>query len=60
VRYDGLIGKFFSLPSLTGKSRLFGDDFAQMEFGTGAVKVTPRTTPTTLKQVCEITCPKSR
>ncbi len=40
-RYAGLIGKMIDLP-LTGRAiPLIADDYAKMEFGTGAVKVTP-------------------
>ncbi len=40
-RYQGLIGKALKLPLVGREIPLIGDDFAEMEFGTGAVKVTP-------------------
>jgi valyl-tRNA synthetase len=44
-RYEGLVGKHLSLP-LTGRTiPLIADEYAQMEFGTGAVKVTPAHDP---------------
>ncbi|MES2464184.1 MAG: valine--tRNA ligase, partial [Armatimonadota bacterium] len=44
-RYEGLIGKHFNLPLTDRSIHLIGDDYAQMEFGTGAVKVTPAHDP---------------
>ena len=44
-RYEGLVGKQLTVP-LTGRTvPLIADDYAQMEFGTGAVKVTPAHDP---------------
>ncbi|MBC8104305.1 MAG: valine--tRNA ligase [Cytophagales bacterium] len=40
-RYEGLIGKRLKLPLTDREIPLIGDDYAQQEFGTGAVKVTP-------------------
>lgn len=45
VRYDGLIGKTLTLPLVNREIPLIGDSFAQVEFGTGAVKVTPAHDP---------------
>ena len=45
ARYDGQIGKMLQLPLTDRKIPLIGDDYAQMEFGTGAVKVTPAHDP---------------
>ena len=44
-RYEGLIGKHFALPLTDRQIPLIGDDYAQMDFGTGAVKVTPAHDP---------------
>jgi valyl-tRNA synthetase len=44
-RYKGQIGKTLTLPLVGREIPLIGDDFAQMEFGTGAVKVTPAHDP---------------
>ena len=44
-RYKGLIGKTLSLPLTDRTIPLIGDSFAQIEFGTGAVKVTPAHDP---------------
>jgi valyl-tRNA synthetase len=44
-RYAGQIGKTFVLPLVGREIPLIGDDFAQIEFGTGAVKVTPAHDP---------------
>jgi valyl-tRNA synthetase len=44
-RYEGLIGKELLLPLTGRRIPLIGDEYAQMEFGTGAVKVTPAHDP---------------
>jgi len=40
-RYKHLIGKTVSLPIVNREIPIFGDEYVDMEFGTGAVKVTP-------------------
>ncbi|MDX1699789.1 MAG: valine--tRNA ligase, partial [Melioribacteraceae bacterium] len=40
-RYKDLIGKSVLLPIVGREIPIFGDDYVDMEFGTGAVKVTP-------------------
>jgi len=40
-RYQHLIGKKVLLPIVMKEIPIFGDDYVDMEFGTGAVKVTP-------------------
>ena len=40
-RYTGLIGKSVILPLVGRKISIIGDDMVDMEFGTGAVKITP-------------------
>ncbi len=44
-RYKALIGKEIRLPLTNRLIPIIGDDFAQIEFGTGAVKVTPAHDP---------------
>ena len=45
VRYEGLVGKQLMLPLTDRTIALIADTYAQMEFGTGAVKVTPAHDP---------------
>ena len=40
-RYRHLIGKYAILPLVGRKLRIIGDPVVSMEFGTGALKVTP-------------------
>ena len=40
-RYKDSIGKELYLPLTDRKIKLIGDDYCEMEFGTGAVKITP-------------------
>ncbi|VDN60925.1 unnamed protein product [Dracunculus medinensis] len=40
-RYKHLIGKFCKHPFVSRRLPIIGDDFVDMEFGTGAVKITP-------------------
>ena len=44
-RYFGKIGKMLALPLTDREIPLIADDYAQAEFGTGAVKVTPAHDP---------------
>ena len=44
-RYDGLVGRMIALPLSDRQIPLIADDYAQAEFGTGAVKVTPAHDP---------------
>ncbi|MGI4791775.1 MAG: valine--tRNA ligase [Janthinobacterium lividum] len=44
-RYAGLIGKMLLLPLTNREIPLIADDYASMEFGTGAVKITPAHDP---------------
>ncbi|MDX1931411.1 MAG: valine--tRNA ligase [Capsulimonadales bacterium] len=44
-RYEGRIGKALVLPLVHREIPLIADDFAEMDFGTGAVKVTPAHDP---------------
>ncbi len=45
ARYAGLIGKMFALPLTDRQIPLIADAYAEAEFGTGAVKVTPAHDP---------------
>ena len=45
VRYKHLIGRLLKLPLTEREIPIVGDDWAQPEFGTGAVKVTPAHDP---------------
>ncbi|MCL2416299.1 MAG: valine--tRNA ligase, partial [Defluviitaleaceae bacterium] len=40
-RYTHLIGKFAVMPVLNRKIPIIADDYVKMDFGTGAVKITP-------------------
>lgn len=40
-RYKNLVGKFVVLPIVGRRIPIFADDYVDMDFGTGAVKVTP-------------------
>ncbi len=44
-RYDGLIGKKLILPLVNREIPIIADDYVDMEFGTGAVKITPAHDP---------------
>ncbi|RKY34233.1 MAG: valine--tRNA ligase [Candidatus Omnitrophota bacterium] len=44
-RYSYLIGNFVTLPLMDREIKIVADDFVDMEFGTGAVKVTPAHDP---------------
>lgn len=46
-RYAGLVGKKIVVPVIGRVVPLFADRYVDKEFGTGALKVTPATTPTT-------------
>ncbi len=40
-RYKNLIGKFIDLPIVNRRIPIIADDYVDMEFGTGCVKITP-------------------
>ncbi len=44
-RYTDLVGKSFQLPLTDRNIHMISDSFVSMEFGTGAVKVTPAHDP---------------
>ena len=44
-RYEGKIGKMLRLPLTNREIPLLADDYASLEFGTGAVKITPAHDP---------------
>ena len=46
-RYTRLVGETAILPIVGRRLRIIADDYVKPEFGTGALKITPGTTPTT-------------
>ena len=44
-RYEGLIGKMLVLPLANREIPLIADEYVEMDFGTGAVKITPAHDP---------------
>ena len=44
-RYTDVVGKFVTLPIVNRQIPIVADDYAEMEFGTGAVKMTPAHDP---------------
>ncbi len=44
-RFEGMVGKDLVLPLVGKKIKLIGDDYCEMGFGTGAVKITPAHDP---------------
>ena len=41
MRYKHLVGKFAFVPLINRRIPIIADDYVEMEFGTGALKVTP-------------------
>ncbi len=50
-RYNSIVGKTCILPLVNKEIPIVADDYVDMQFGTGCVKMTPATTPTTLRSV---------
>ena len=44
-RYDGMVGKTVMLPIMNREIPIIGDEYVDLEFGTGAVKMTPAHDP---------------
>ena len=44
-RYQHLVGKFINLPLSDRKIPIIADDYVDMEFGTGSLKITPAHDP---------------
>lgn len=44
-RYKNLVGKYVMLPLMNKKIPVIADDYVTMEFGSGAVKITPASDP---------------
>jgi len=44
-RYSNLIGEYITLPIVGRKVKIIGDEYVDMDFGTGVVKVTPAHDP---------------
>ena len=59
-RYRRLIGEKAILPLVGRKLRIIADDYVKPEFGTGALKITPRTTPTTSRSAAATASPSRR
>jgi valyl-tRNA synthetase len=55
-RYRHLIGAEVELPLTGRRIPIVADDHVDPSFGTGAVKVTRRTTPTTSRSAAGTTC----
>lgn len=55
-RYKDLIGKYVILPLVNRRIPIVGDEHADMEKGTGCVKITQHTTLTTMKSVNVTPC----
>ncbi len=55
-RYKDLIGKEIILPLVGRRIRIVGDEHADMEKGTGCVKITRRTISTTTKSANATAC----
>ena len=51
-RYKAIVGKNVILPLMNKEIPVVADDYAEMDFGTGCVKMTPRTIRTTSRSVC--------
>ena len=54
-KYKDQIGKDLILPLVNKKIKLIGDDYCEIGFGTGAVKITPAHDPMTMRLDCVIT-----
>lgn len=58
-RYKHLVGKNVILPLVNKEIPIVADEYVEMDFGTGVVKITPPTTPTTSRWASATTCPSS-
>ena len=58
-RYKHLIGKTCILPIMNREIPIFGDEYVDMEFGTGCVKVTPCHDPNDFEMVSATTSSRS-
>ena len=58
-RYKDMVGKTVTLPIMNREIPIVADDYADLEFGTGAVKMTPAHDPTTSRSPSATTCPSS-
>ena len=59
ARYQQFIGKTVTLPLVNREIPVIADDYVEMDFGTGVVKITRRLmTRTTLKLACVMICRK--
>ena len=55
-RYSDLVGKYAILPLVGRRIPIVADEYADPEKGTGAVKITPRTTSTTSRSASATSC----
>ena len=53
-RYKNLIGKYVILPLMNKKIPVIADDYVTMDFGSGAVKITPASDPNDLPWLSDI------
>ncbi len=44
-RYTGIVGKYVVIPTMDKKIPIIADDYVEIEFGTGVVKITPAHDP---------------
>lgn len=56
-RYKDVVGKTLILPIVHREIPVVADDYVEIDFGTGALRLPPRMTRTTSRSVCAITCP---
>ena len=54
------VGHVALVPLAGREVPIIADEHVDIEFGTGALKITPATTPTTGRSACGTTCPASR
>ena len=59
-RHHWLRGKKVLIPLINREIPVIEDDYVEMDFGTGCLKVTRRTTCTTMRSACATTCRSSR
>ena len=59
-RYGRFVGKTAVVPLIGREVPIIADEHVDIGFGTGALKITPATTPTTGRSACATACPASR
>jgi len=58
-RYRSLVGKKVVLPLVGKEIPIIADEYVEMDFGTGVVKITPAMTPTISRWAAGTICPSS-